>query len=105
MAVKARTVLGWLGTAAGIAYVATLIDPHDVADAFRRIPIGAVVAAIALVGLNVVVGAARWRVLLVAYGAERRPSLALATRLYFVSDRPGGQGGLDIWSVFTSQLK
>jgi hypothetical protein len=27
------------------------------------------------------------------------------TRLYFVSDRPGGKGGLDIWTVATAQLK
>lgn len=27
------------------------------------------------------------------------------TRLYFVSDRPGGQGGLDLWVVETAQLK
>ena len=26
-------------------------------------------------------------------------------RLYFASDRPGGQGGLDIWYVLTAQLK
>jgi Tol biopolymer transport system component len=27
------------------------------------------------------------------------------TRLYFASDRPGGRGGLDLWSVPLSQLK
>jgi uncharacterized membrane protein YbhN (UPF0104 family) len=85
VAVKARTLVGWLGTAAGIAYIATLIHPHDVGDAFRRISPGALVAATALVALNVIAGAARWRVLLSAYGAERRPSLATATRLYFIS--------------------
>jgi hypothetical protein len=34
------------------------------------------------------------------------PSLnAEGTRLYFSSDRPGGKGGLDLWSVLTAQLK
>ena len=26
-------------------------------------------------------------------------------RLYFASDRAGGKGGMDVWSVFLSQLK
>lgn len=85
MAVKARTLVALLGTAVGIGYVATLIDPHAVADAFGRIPISALIAATALVALNVVAGAARWRALLAAYGADRRPSLVTATRLYFIS--------------------
>jgi len=80
-----RPLLRWGGTAAGIAYVATLIDPSDVSDAASRISLGALAAAIALVALNVVCGAVRWRVLLAAYGADSRPSLPRATRLYFES--------------------
>jgi hypothetical protein len=37
---------------------------------------------------------------------DMSPSLSTdGTRLYFVSDRPGGKGGLDIWNIQVSQLK
>ncbi|MBI2805487.1 MAG: PD40 domain-containing protein [Planctomycetes bacterium] len=37
---------------------------------------------------------------------DMQPALSYdGLRLYFVSDRPGGQGGLDIWYAPTSQLK
>jgi hypothetical protein len=37
---------------------------------------------------------------------DMQPALSLdGVRLYFVSDRPGGKGGLDIWVVPTVQLK
>lgn len=78
-------LLRWGGTAVGIAYVAHLIDPHEVSQAFGRISIGALVGATMLVALNVVVGAERWRTLLTAYGALARPSLREAVRLYFIS--------------------
>ena len=78
-------LLRWLGTAAGIGYIATLIDVGDVKAAFGRIPLWALAAAVALVALNVVAGAARWRELLVAYGALTRPDLWRATQLYFIS--------------------
>ena len=77
--------LRWAGTAAGIAYVAHLIDPGDVRHAAARISPAAFAAAVALVAGNVVAGAARWRQLLAAYGAERRPPMARAVALYFVS--------------------
>jgi uncharacterized membrane protein YbhN (UPF0104 family) len=75
----------WVGTVAGIGYVATLIDVDDVTDAFSRLSAGALVTAILLVSANVVAGALRWRVLLTAYGAESRPSLPRSIQLYFVS--------------------
>src|SRR5689334_18943181 len=78
-------VLRWLGTAAGIAYIATLINIDEVTQAFRKLSVGALVAATALVGLNVVVGAERWRATLRAYGAATRPDLTRATQLYFIS--------------------
>lgn len=78
-------VLRWLGTAAGIAYIATLINIDEVTDAFGKLSLGAILAAVALVGLNVVVGAERWRAALAAYGALTRPGLARATQLYFIS--------------------
>jgi uncharacterized membrane protein YbhN (UPF0104 family) len=62
----------WLGTAGGIAYIATLIDLDEVKGAFARLSAGALVIAILLVAANVVAGALRWRVLLTAYGAESR---------------------------------
>ena len=37
---------------------------------------------------------------------DMQPAITLdGTRIYFVSDRPGGKGGLDIWSVATNALK
>ncbi|MSQ94562.1 MAG: hypothetical protein EXR98_08390 [Gemmataceae bacterium] len=37
---------------------------------------------------------------------DMQPALSFdGTRLYFVSDRPGGKGGLDIWYVPTTMLK
>lgn len=78
-------IVRWLGTAAGIAYVASLIDIDDVKAAAAKIEVTALALAVALVALNVLAGALRWRVLLTAYGAQSRPSLGRATALYFVS--------------------
>jgi uncharacterized membrane protein YbhN (UPF0104 family) len=75
----------WLGTFAGLAYVITLIDPHAVAAAFARISPVAWAIAVALIALNVIVGAVRWRVLLRAYDAVTLPTLRRAVALYFVS--------------------
>jgi len=78
-------LLRWGGTAAGVAYIIHVVDFSAAGAAFSRISIAAILLAIGLVALNVVAGAARWRNLLVAYGADTRPSLARATVLYFIS--------------------
>jgi hypothetical protein len=78
-------LLRWVGTIAGLAYVAHVVDLDDLGHAARRISPAALVAATGLVALNVVAGAARWRELLLAYGAASRPALTSAIRLYFVS--------------------
>jgi uncharacterized membrane protein YbhN (UPF0104 family) len=73
----------WGGAAAGIAYIAHVIDVDEAKRAAAKISLGALAFATALVALNVACGALRWRILLAAYGARARPSLAFATRLYF----------------------
>ncbi len=79
------TALRLLGTAAGLAWIATRVDLDDAGRALGRIPPATFVLATALVAANVVVAALRWRVLLRAYGAARIPGLAHLTRLYFVA--------------------
>jgi glycosyltransferase 2 family protein len=77
--------LRWLGTAAGAAYIASIVSLEDLRASSGRLSTTALVLAVTLVGLNVVAGALRWRVLLTAYGATSRPPLARAIHLYFVS--------------------
>ena len=102
-------ILRWGGTAAGIGYIAHVIDLDEARRAFARISLGALAIAIALVALNVVAGAARWRVLLAAYGADTRPSLARATKLYFISFfynnyLPGAVAGDVVRGVVTREV-
>jgi uncharacterized membrane protein YbhN (UPF0104 family) len=78
---RCGVVLRWCGTAEGIAYIALIIDLDDAEHAFGRISPTALAGAIGLVALNVVTGAARWRALLTAYGAGRRPELGSASKL------------------------
>ncbi len=74
-----------LGTGAGLAYIATRVDFAAAKGALARIPVASFAAAIALVALNVVAGAVRWRVLMRAYGATSIPRLPRAVYLYFVA--------------------
>jgi glycosyltransferase 2 family protein len=102
-------LLRWGGTALGIAYILHVVNFSAASDAFSRISIGAIMIAIGLVAANVVAGAARWRTLLVAYGADSRPSLARATQLYFISFfynnyLPGAVAGDVVRGVVTREV-
>ncbi len=78
-------VARWGGTLIGALYIARLIDVGSVKAAFMQVSAVAMIIAVALIALNVVAGAVRWRVLLRAYGAQRRPSFVTANRLYFIA--------------------
>jgi len=73
------------GTAAGLAWIATQVEPTAAARALGRVPPSTFALAAALVATNVVVAALRWAVLLRAYGAARVPRLARLAYLYFVA--------------------
>lgn len=96
------------GTIAGFAYVAWMVDPREVSGAILRISGLAFAAACAISMVNLVVGAMRWRILLAAYGAPRRPSLAHLVRVYYVgffynNYLPGGLGGDIVRGVVTRE--
>ncbi|MEJ7601538.1 MAG: lysylphosphatidylglycerol synthase transmembrane domain-containing protein [Kofleriaceae bacterium] len=74
-----------LGTVAGLAWIATRVEPAAAGAALARISILTFVLAALLVAGNVVAGALRWRVLLHAYGATTIPPLARLVYLYFVA--------------------
>lgn len=97
-----RRLLLWVlkvaGTLAGLGYVAWKVDLEEVGDAVVRVSPLALLAACAITAVNLGVGAARWRVLLAAYGAPRRPPLTRLLRVYLVgffynTYLPGGVGG------------
>jgi uncharacterized membrane protein YbhN (UPF0104 family) len=78
-------VIRVLGTVAALVWIATRVDLGAAQAALSRIPIATFGLAAALVAGIVIAGAARWRVLLGAYGAVRIPRFATLVRLYFVA--------------------
>jgi hypothetical protein len=78
-------ILRVLGTAAGLAFIALKVDLSSAYSAISRISGATFFGAIALVALNVVAGAVRWRLLMRAYGATAIPPMPRLVYLYFVS--------------------
>ncbi|MGE0395447.1 MAG: lysylphosphatidylglycerol synthase transmembrane domain-containing protein [Kofleriaceae bacterium] len=85
MKIRVGFVLRVLGTVGGLAFIATRVSVDDLTGAFRRVGIPAFSIATALVALNVVAAAIRWRVLMAAYGASAIPRWGRIMFLYFVS--------------------
>jgi uncharacterized membrane protein YbhN (UPF0104 family) len=75
----------WGGTGLGIAYVARLIHPRKLEDAFAAVSLAAILGSIAFIAGGMVLAAVRWRITLRAYGAQSRPNLRTASRLYFIA--------------------
>ncbi|HEU0036462.1 MAG TPA: lysylphosphatidylglycerol synthase transmembrane domain-containing protein [Kofleriaceae bacterium] len=78
-------VLRVVGTLAGLAYIATLVDLDEATAAVGRISVATFAVAAVLVAINVVVGALRWHFVMRAYGATKIPRLARLVYLYFVA--------------------
>lgn len=98
--------LRWGGTLAGVAYVLSVIELDGLGAAFARASISHFVAGLAAAIVGLVLGAVRWRILLRAYGAVTPPTLARATRLYFIAVFyntffPGGVAGDIVRGVVT----
>jgi len=95
-----------LGSVAAFAYLFSLVDLDEVLAAARDIPATSMGVAVGLMGGAMVLGALRWRALLLAYGAARVPRLAPLVHLYFVglfynTYLPGGVGGDVVRGVIT----
>ena len=91
-------LLRWAGTGLGIAYLIAVVDLGSLNQALAKTSLGTMVLALAAISGSLVVGAVRWRALMIAYGAIAPPSLATAVRLYFVAAfyntyLPGGVAG------------
>ncbi len=98
---KRRRLLRWgrIGvTVAAVAYLASRVDPANVASAFKRLSPSAALIAVTVVFFGLIFGMIRWRLLLRAYGAIDIPSWPRTAHLYFVGHfyntyAPGGVGG------------
>jgi hypothetical protein len=96
------------GTVAGFGYVLWTVDFAALWRAMRHVSPWAFAAACGVSILNLAVGAARWRVLLAAYGAPGRPSILRLTHVYWVgffynNYAPGGLGGDLVRGLVTRQ--
>jgi hypothetical protein len=87
-----------LGTALGLGYVFVVTDLKTLSNVASSIPVFVPLTMALLTLLNVGVGTLRWKVALIAYGADVTPPLSRLYYVYLVSlfyntYLPGGLGG------------
>ena len=68
----------------GLWYWLADVPWTELRDAIERIHLATVLAATSIACLNLCIGAVRWRVVLMAYGASRIPPYLQLVRLYFI---------------------
>lgn len=78
-------VLRLLGAAAGIGWIVVSVDLRAAGSALARVPVSTFAIAVALIVVNIIAGALRWRAVLRAYGADRVPKLGRLFYLYLVA--------------------
>lgn len=103
-----RFAIQLLGTSAGFLWIGLTVDLRAVGQAMRTLPLTSFLAAVALSVVGLFVGAARWQVLLRAYGAPAIPRFSRLAHLYFVgffynTYLPGGVGGDVVRGVVTRE--
>ncbi|MFW6051049.1 MAG: lysylphosphatidylglycerol synthase transmembrane domain-containing protein [Myxococcota bacterium] len=86
---RRRRIVSWLVrlgiTSAALAWAMSQTDFDALGSALARVSGTAAVLSVAIFLVNLLVGAARWRVLLVAYGGKWKPPLLLLWRVYLVA--------------------
>jgi uncharacterized membrane protein YbhN (UPF0104 family) len=85
-------------TAGAFAFVLSRVDLPALADAIAHVPISAFLLATVICSANLLLGTARWRALLAAYGATTYPPFLRLFQIYWIGFfynmwLPGGVGG------------
>lgn len=105
---KPLTALKYVVTVMAFLWLFVVIDRQAVTRALSRVTWSAFLGATLLTLLGVFVGTLRWRVLLAAYGAPKKPSLTRLFRLYMIGTfyntwLPGAVAGDVVRGVATNE--
>jgi glycosyltransferase 2 family protein len=85
-------------TLGAFAYVLSLVSLRSLGEALARVPFLVFGAVLILIVVSLLIGATRWWLLFLAFGAPRRPSFGRLCKFYLIgffynTYLPGGVGG------------